>query len=201
MYVLGDSTFLFLKFCSPVTRQLGCFMFRKVSINENINSGVIRISSRPEGYAILLFMAALIGVCALPLSKYRDDYFAYVGLLYLLGLVAYYFIISIQSVTFVKKDTIVVRKGFRSWQFPFEAVSGGYTSYEKRVSRQSLQATHFFNFELQVDLPENSKQWIRNGKANVFHYGFSQWGSKQQELWNKCNDILNDKGIPNLSSK
>lgn len=176
-------------------------MLRKVSIHEDVSSGIIKISSRPEGFAILLFMAALIGVCALPFSKYRDDYFAYVGLLYLLGLVVYYWIISIQSTTFEKKEVIKVRKGFKSWQIPFGVVKGGYTSYEKKVSRQSLQATHFLNFELQVDLPDNSEQWIRNGKANVFHYGFSQWGPKQQEIWNRFNRILKEKGIPNLSEK
>ena len=176
-------------------------MLRKVSIHENVNSGVIKISSRPEGFVIPLFIASLIGICALPSTEYRDDYFAYVGLLYLLGLVVYYFIMSIQSVTFKKKEVIKVRKGFKSWQFPFEVVSGGFTSYEKRVSRQSFQTTHFLNLELQVDLPDDSSQWIRNGKANVFHYGFSHWGPKQQEIWDKFNRILKDKGIPNLTPK
>lgn len=176
-------------------------MFRKVTIHEDTNSGVISISSRPEGFAVLLFIAALIGIFALALSEDKNDYFAYAGLLFLLGLVGYYFVISIQSVTFEKRDVIKVRKGFKSWQFPFESVSGGYTSYEKRVSRQSLQATHFLSFELQIDLPDQPGHWIRNGKANVFHYGFSQWGPKQQEIWDKFNRILNDKDIPNLTAK
>lgn len=80
-------------------------MLRKVFIHENVNSGVIKISSRPEGFAIPLFIASLIGICAL------------------------------------------------------------------------LFAT------------------------NVFHYGFSHWGPKQQEIWDKFNRILKDKGIPNLTPK
>lgn len=176
-------------------------MFKSVKIKEKPETGIIRISSRPELFAFVLFLASLMGICFLPSTAYRDDYFAYGGLLFLLGLTLYYFIISIQQVTFENKTRVKIRKGWKSWIIPFSAIQGGYTTYRKKTSRQSLQSTHFLNLILKVDLPDDPSHWIRNGKANIFHYGFNQWGVKQEEIWNKLNRILEEKGIPVLTSK
>ncbi len=176
-------------------------MFKPVNIVVDANLGTARISSRPQAFAILLFIASLVGFCALPFTEYRNDYFAYFGLLFVLGLILYYALISMQSTVFEDNTQVRVRKGFKRWNIPYEAVSGGYTAYNQRVSRQSLARTHFLTLELHVNLPENPKQWIRNGKANVFHYGFSQWGREQEEIREKFHAILTEKGIPILTPK
>lgn len=176
-------------------------MIKPVKIDVDTNLGTITISSRPKAFAIILFIASLIGLCSLPFSEYRHDYFAYSGLVFVMGLTLYYAAISIQRTVFENNTAIRVRKGFQRWKIPLEAVSGGYTTFNTRISRQSLARTHFLNIELQVDLPDNQKYWIRNGTANVFHYGFSQWGREQEQIREKFHDILDEKGIPILTPK
>lgn len=174
-------------------------MYRSVTIQTNAQLGTITISSKPEASTILLCIACLIGLCSLPFTEYHNDYLAYVGLLFVLGLTVYYAIISRQSAIFENKTHIRVRKGLDSWDIPFEAVTGGYTSYNESVSRQSLVKTHYLDFELQVNSPDNHRRWIRNGKANIFHYGFNQWGREQEIIRKKFNAILEEQGIPNLA--
>ncbi len=176
-------------------------MIKSVNIYEDAKAGVSRVSSRPETFAIALFMASLIGLAILPFTAYQDDLFAYVGIFFLLGLTGYYFVISIQVVTFEQKTQIKVRKGFRAWSIPLDAVTAAYTSYQERTSRQSLQKTHFLNVELQVNLPDKPKHWIRNGNANVFHYGFNHWGAEQEQIRKKFDRIFAEMGIPKLSPK
>lgn len=173
-------------------------MFKPVNIHTDTKSGTIRISSRPAAFAIVLFIACLIGLCSLPFTEYRNDYFAYIGVFFVLGLTGYYSVISMQTILFENKTNIRVRKGFAAWDIPFDTVTGGYTTYHKRISRQSLARTHYLNFELQVNLPDNQSIGIRNGQANIFHYGFSYWGAEQEGIRKKINDILKEKGIPNL---
>jgi hypothetical protein len=150
-------------------------------------------------FSVVFFVAFVIGLCSLPFTEYRNDFIAYVCILIPMGLAAYYFVISMQSVQFENKTHIRVRKGFSSWNIPFESVTGGYTSYKAVISRASLITTHYIDFELKVNLPDDKKLWIRNGTANVFHYGFSQWGKDEEKIWAKFNDILDEKGIPNLT--
>lgn len=176
-------------------------MYKSIKIHQTNNSEIIKISSKPQPYFILFFLVCLIGLSALPFSEYRYDYFAYLGLLFVLGITIYYFIGSVQSITFENKANIKVRKGFDSWTIPYEVVTGGFTSYKKSVSNQSLASTHFLSFELEVNLPDNKKHWIRNGKANIFHYGFDQWGKEQEKIWEKFNEILGVKEIQNLTVK
>lgn len=170
-------------------------MYKPVTIRTDAQEGIVNISSRPAAFAILLFAAGLIGLFSLPFTEYRDDYLAYAGLLFLVGLTAYYAVISSQSTTFANNTRISVRKGFRSWQIPFSKITGGYTSYEATVSRQSLAKTHYLNVELEVDLPDDPARWIRNGKANIFHYGFSQWGAEEEKIRAAFDAILAEKGI------
>jgi hypothetical protein len=165
------------------------------------NLDIIRISGKPEVFSAIFFIAFVIGLCSLPFTEYRNDYIAYICMLFPMGLAAYYFIISMQVVQFENKTKIRVRKGFKSWSIPFESVTGGYTSYKKVISRSSLIGTHYLSFELNVDLPDNKDHWIRNGTANIFHYGFSQWGKEQEKIWAKFNDILDEKDIPNLTAQ
>lgn len=176
-------------------------MFKSVKIHTDNSLGTITISSRPAAYVIILFTACLMGLCSLPFSEYHTDYFAYISVFFVLGLSGYYAVISIQSTIFENKTTISIRKGFHRWTIPFDTITGGYTAYNKTVSRQSLAKTHYLNFELQVNLPNNQKYGIRNGKANIFHYGFNQWGEEQEKIREKFNDILEEKGIPNLTLK
>jgi hypothetical protein len=174
---------------------------KSVKVHTDNNLDTITISSKPEAFSIIFFIAFLIGLCSLPFTEYRNDYIAYISMLFPIGLAAYYFVISIQSIKFENKTTIRIRKGFDSWNIPFKSVTGGYTSYKKVISQSSLQITHYLNFELKVNLPDNKKHWIRNGTANIFHYGFSQWGKEQEKIWEKFNDILNEKDIPNFTPK
>lgn len=176
-------------------------MFKAVNIHTDTRSGTIKISSRPEAYAIALFLAGLMGLCALPFTEYRNDFIAYISLVFVLGLTGYYGVISMQSVIFENKTHIRVRKGFISWVIPFEAVTGGYTTYNKRVSRQSLARTHYLNVELQVNLPDHQSHRIRNGKANLFHYGFSQWGPAEEKIRQEIHAIFTENGIPILTLK
>ena len=176
-------------------------MYKSVKIKRDNKSGNITISSKPEVGFIVFFLICFSGLSALPFSEYRNDYFAYFGLLFVLGITVYYFIGSIQKVTFKNETKITVRKGFIAWEIPFDVVSAGFTSYRKSVSKQSLASTHFLSFELQVNLPDNKKYWIRNGKANIFHYGFDQWGKEQERIWADFNEILDKKGIQNLTAK
>lgn len=175
------------------------FFYKSVKVHADPASDVIRISSKPEFFAIVFFLAFAIGLCSLPFTKYRNDYIAYLCMLYPLGLTAKYFSVSIQEIRFENRTSIRVRQGFDRWVIPFESVTGGYISYEKAISRASLTATHYLNFELQVNLPDNKKHCIRNGTANIFHYGFSQWGREQERIWREFNRILDEKGIPNLT--
>jgi hypothetical protein len=126
---------------------------------------------------------------------------AYVGVFFMLALSLGYFVTSMEGFAFENRTNIKVRKGFDRWNIPFEMVTGGYTSYNERTSRQSLQKTHFISLELKVDLPDNRKHWIRNGNANIFHYGFSRWGAEQEKIWEQFNFIIDEKGIPNLTPK
>lgn len=176
-------------------------MFKPVNIHTDPISGTIKISSRPEAYVIVLFLAGLMGLCALPFTEYRNDFIAYISLFFILGLTGYYSVISIQSIIFENKTHISVRKGLAKWTIPFDAIRGGYTTYNEKVSRQSLARTHYLNLELQVNLPDNPKHRIRNGKANLFHYGFSHWGPEQERIRQKIHTILTEKGVPILTLK
>jgi len=169
--------------------------FKSVKIQKDKNT--IKISSKPSFYYIVFFIAGLIGLFSLPHSEYRHDYFAYMGLIFVLVLTSYYFVTCLQETVFENKTNITVKKGFKKWNIPFEVVSGGYTSYKKFTSQASLERTHYLNFELKVNLPNNSNHWIRNGHANVFRYGFNEWGDEQNKIWDELNAILNEKGIPN----
>jgi len=173
--------------------------FKPIVIRRDTKRDIIRISSRPEGFYFIFFTACLIGLCSLPFSSYRHDYFAYIGLLFVLGLTLVYFVGNVQGIVFENKTRVRVRKGFQSWTIPFDVVTGGFTSYEKYVSRSSLETTHYLKFELNVDLPKNPKQWIRNGSANLLFFGFDHWGTHQRELWDQFNAILDEKGIPNFT--
>ena len=175
------------------------FFYKSIKIHTDIKSDTIRIYSKPEAFSVIFFVAFTIGLCSLPFTEYRDDYVAYASILFPMGLAAYYFIISTQGVQFKNKTNIRVRKGFGSWNIPFESVTGGYTSYESVISRSSLIRTHYLSFELKVNLSDQKKYWIRNDTANIFHYGFSQWGKDEEKIWAKFNDILNEKDIPNLT--
>lgn len=172
-----------------------------VRIDTDIHRDRVKVSTKPEVWGIVFFVACLIGLVSLPFSAYRHDYMAYAGLCFMLVLSAGYFVTSIEGFVFENKTNIRVRKGFNRWNIPFEAVTGGYTSYNAQTSRQSLQKTHFLSLELKVDLPDNKKHWIRNGAANIFHYGFSRWGTEQEKIWEQLNRILDDNGIPNLTPK
>lgn len=185
--------------CTSKRECLKCFFYKSIKIHTDIKSDTIKISSKPEVFSVIFFAAFVIGLCSLPFTEYRNDYVAYVCMLFPIGLAAYYFVISTQSVQFENKTYIKVRKGFESWTIPFESVTGGYTSYKKAISRSSLIGTHYLSFELKAALPDNKEHWIRNGTANIFHYGFSQWGKGQEKVWKNFNDILDEKDIPNLT--
>lgn len=174
-------------------------MLRAVKIHTDSELDVIQIYSRPEWFSVVFFIAFLIGLCSLPFTEYRNNYIVYICMLYPMGLAINYFVISLQAITFENQTKIQVRKGFDSWDIPFEAITGGYTSYEKVITQANLTKTYYLDFELKVNLPDNKKHCIRNGTANIFHYGFSQWGQEQQKIWVKFNDILDEKGIPNLT--
>ncbi len=176
-------------------------MFKPVNIHTDTKLGTIKISSRPEAYVIVLFLAALMGICALPFTGYRNDFIAYISLFFVLGLTVFYGVISRQSVIFENQTHISVRKGLAIWIIPLDAVTGGYTTYNERVSRQSLARSHYLNVELQVNLPDHQRHRIRNGKANIFHYGFSQWGLSQEKIRQEIHAILTEKGIPILTLK
>ena len=103
-------------------------MYKSVEIHTDTNTDTIVISSKPEVYFIFFFTACLIGICSLPFSAFSKDYFAYIGVLYILVLTIFYFIKSIQKIIFENKTNIRIRKGFDSWNIPFESVTGGYTS-------------------------------------------------------------------------
>lgn len=187
--------------CASKRKCLSMFFYKSIKIHTDIKSNTIKISSKPELFSVIFFAAFVIGLCSLPFTEYRNDYIAYACMLFPMGLAAYYFVISTQSVQFENKTHIRVRKGFKSWTIPFESVTGGYTSYKKVISRSSLIGTHYLSFELKVDLPDNQEYWIRNGTANIFYYGFSQWGKEQEKIWKKVNDILDEKDIPNLTAQ
>ncbi len=176
-------------------------LFKSVYIHTDANLGTIKISSKPDAYFIVFLIACLFGLCALPFTEYSNDYFAYISLIYVLVLTAYFCVVYTQVIIFEDKANIRVRKGFSRWNIPFEAVTAGYTTYEKRVSQASRERTHYLNFELKVNLPDNQKHSIRNGTANIFHYGFRYWGKEQDKIWDKFNDILKQKGIANLAQK
>jgi uncharacterized protein YpuA (DUF1002 family) len=93
-----------------------------------------------------------------------------------------------------------VRKGFRKWQIPFDSIVGGYVAYKKRTRAQSPDVTHFVDIELKVTLPDNKKNWIRNGYANIFNYGFDRWGDEQQKIWDELNRVLEKNDIKDLST-
>lgn len=173
---------------------------KSVKVRMDANSDMIRISSSPEMFSIVFFVALLVGLFALPFTEYRNNYFVYICILYPMGLAAKYYTISIQDVRFENKSRIRIRKGLNTWSIPFESVTGGYTTYKKVVTQANLTRTYYLDFELKVNLPDNKKHYIRNGTANIFHYGFSQWGREQEKIWAKFNDILDGKDIPNLTA-
>jgi hypothetical protein len=176
-------------------------MLPPVKVKHDKKAGRIIIKSVPELFGLVFFSVGLAALCSLPFSEYHKDPSAYFGVLFIVGLAGYYIIIGFQAVTFERGKPIGIRKGFEKWTLPFEAVSGRYTVYEKRVSNQSHNVTYYFDLELEVDLPNNPKQWIRNGKANAFHYGFSNWGSLEQRIWDTVNAGLDDLGIPDLTEQ
>jgi len=176
-------------------------MYKSVEIHTDTNKDTIEISSKPDAYFIFFFAVCLIGICSLPFTKYHKDYYAYIGVLYMLVLTIFYFVKSLQKVIFENTSNIKIRKGFDTWNIPFESVTGGYTSYYKKTSRASLERTHFLTFELKTNLTDNPKHFINNGKASIFNYGFRHWGEEQEKIRDKFNDILNEKGIPNLTQK
>jgi len=175
--------------------------YQSVKIHTDIKSDTIKIYSQPEMFSVIFFVAFVVGFCSLPFTEYRNDYIAYACMLFPLGLTTYYFVMSRQSIQLKNKTHIKVGKGFSSWNIPFESVTGGYTSYKAVISRSSLARTHYLSFEVKVNLPDNKKHWIRNGTANIFHYGFGQWGKEQEKIWWKFNEILDEKGIPNLTPR
>lgn len=175
------------------------FSYKSIKVHTDIKSDTIKISSKPEVFSFIFFLAFVIGIFSLPFTEYRNDYIAYICMFFPMGLAAYYFAMSTQSVKFENKTYIRVRKGFKSWTIPFESVTGGYTSYRKVISRSSLIGTHYLSFELKVALPDNQEHWIRNGTANIFHYGFSHWGKEAEKVWAEFNNILDEKDIPNLT--
>lgn len=177
------------------------FPIKPVAIRADPRSDTIKISSRPEIFALILGAAGFTGLCVLPFTEYRNDYFAYIGMLFIITLTGYYVFNSIQVISFENRTNIHVRQGILAWNIPFESVTGGYTSYNVFTSGKSHDKTHFLSFRLKVDLPDNKRRSIRNGTATVFHYGFSQWGAEQEKLWQQFNDILDDKGIQNLTSQ
>lgn len=176
-------------------------MFKSIKIHTDINSDTIKIHSKPEVFSVVFFMVFVVGLGLLPFTEYRSNYVVYICMLFPMGLAAYYFVMSMQGVRFKNKTEVRVRKGFDSWNIPFESITGGYVLCKEVVSRSSLVTTYYLNFELKVDLPDNKKRWIRNGAANIFHYGFSQWGKEQEKIWEKFNDILEEKDIPNLTER
>ncbi|MFH7242678.1 MAG: hypothetical protein ACHWZW_07485 [Spirulina sp.] len=173
--------------------------YKSVTVHRNPNLDIIKISSQPEAFSIVFFIALLIGIVSLPFTEYRNNYMAYIGLLYPIGLVVGYFILSTQDAKFENKTKVSIRKGFDTWSIPFETVTGGYASCRVKTSQASLIKTYYLDFELRVNLPDNKKYSIRNGTANIFHYGFSQWGKEQEKIWAKFNEILDEKGISNLT--
>jgi hypothetical protein len=170
-----------------------------VKFKTDHSNNSVMIYTRPQAYFVVVFLACLIGLCYLPFSEFKNDYFAYVGLLFVITLFTYYFITNNQSVCFEKNLLVKVRKGFSHWIIPVTAIKGGYTSYHKASSQQTRENTHFIDFELKVNLPDNHKHWIRNGTANIFSYGFHTWGSEQIKIWDKFNQILRDNKIPVLT--
>lgn len=173
--------------------------YKLVKVDTDANLDIIKISSKPEVFSIVFLVAFLIGLCSLPFTEYRHNYFVYICMLYPIGLATNYFVIGIQDIRFENQTKISVRKGFDSWSIPFESVTGGYTSWEQVISKTSLTRTYYLSLKLKVNLPDNKKHRIRNGTANIFHYGFSQWGKEQEKIWRQFNNILNEKGIPNLT--
>jgi len=167
-----------------------------VKIKTNQTDKSVTIYVRPDAYFTAIFMACLIGLGYLPFSDFKFDYYAYVGLTFVIFLMIYYFISCNQSVCFVKNSCLSVRKGFRRWRIPLSAIKSGYTAYRKVTSQPTRLNTHFIDIELKVNLPDNPKHWIRNGHANIFSYGFHYWGAAQNTLWDQINQILNDNNIP-----
>lgn len=176
-------------------------MLKAVNIRENAKRGTFTITSRPAGFSILFFLAGLVGLGLLPTSEYRGDYLAYGGLLFIVGLSVYYFVMSSQVVVFQAEVQVRVRHGFAVWTIPFDAISGGFTTYQEKVSRQSLAKTHFLDLELRVNLPDHRAHRIRNGTANVFHYGFSYWGPEQESIRAKLHHLLKAQNIPLVARK
>lgn len=179
-------------------RQRILLKYKSVTIKFDPSNGTTRIASKPETFFLIFFFVLLTGLICLPFSSYKNDFFAYAGLLFVFGLTICTFLSSIQIILF-DKSCIRVRKGFKSWYIPLNLVKGGYTVYKKSTSRASLESTHFLNVELKVDLPNDKNKWIRNGSANIFHYGFNTWGSDQNQLWDKFQDIFEANGIPILT--
>ncbi|MBT34293.1 MAG: hypothetical protein CMO01_31900 [Thalassobius sp.] len=172
-------------------------MYKLIKIHADTKLDTINISSRPQASFVLLLLACFAGLCTIPFTDFRNDIFSYVGVFFVFGGTLYYLVTNFQIVTFENKTNIKVRKGFSTWNIPFESVTGGYTTYYQRKNQKSLETTHFLNFELQVNLPENKYNWVKNGTTNIFHYAFSHWGHDQEDIWKKLNNILDEKGIPN----
>ncbi len=170
-----------------------------VKFKTNQANDSVTIYTKPEAYFVVVFLACVIGLCCLPFSSFKNDYFAYLGLIFVLVLLTYYFVTNNQSVCFQKNQHIKVRKGITHWSIPVTVIEGGYTSYRMLSSQQTRENTHFLEFELKVNLPDCHKHRISNGIANIFTYGFHHWGSEQNKLWEKFNQILRDNSIPVLT--
>ena len=170
-----------------------------VKFKTNHTKNSVTIYTRPEAYFVVVFLTCVMGLCCLPFSDFKNDYFAYIGLIFALVLFIYYFVTNNQSVCFQKNQRIKVRKGITHWSIPVTVVEGGYTSYRMLSSQQTRENTHFLDLELKVNLPDSHKHRISNGIAHIFSYGFHHWGSEQDKVWDKLNQILRDNNIPVLT--
>lgn len=174
-------------------------MWQPVKLKTDPDSPVTVLSSQPSLLYVLFFLAGLVGLCALPLSAFHDDWLAYTSLVFLLILTTHYIIVFNQRVTFHPTDPIAIRKGFDNWQIPLDAITSGRTRYHQHVSQSSKLVTHYLFLELSVTVSDDPKLCIRNGTALVFSYGFDFWGPTEQELWDKLNDLLHQMGIQNTT--
>lgn len=88
---------------------------------------------------------------------------------------------------------ISIRRGFRSWNIPWEKINKAWLTYDESTYRGGV--LYSANLYVETPLPEKKRHEIINGIALVMEWCEDSWGEKESETWYRIREALIAMGI------